>query len=187
MTPSSNDCTVWQTPWECDWVSPRHQLTCDCCCMCGKTVRTISNLNNWRVVSCPILNYWRQSCEDHHSKKFGSIILLLLFFAYLCEHGLMKGSMFLSLCINEPTQCNEYVYLQCKLLQWDGPKQDGHTCNQFLNIAKKMLILLKAIIHLHKKISKKKSSWCRDGSMHECTGWQSTQTRSAMHTVICTP
>ena len=34
---------------------------------------------------------------------------------------------------------------------------------------------------LHKKISKKKSSWCRDISMHECTGWQSTQTRSAMY------
>ena len=30
---------------------------------------------------------------------------------------------------------------------------------------------------------KKKSSWCRDGSMHECTGCQSTQTRSAMHTL----
>ena len=34
---------------------------------------------------------------------------------------------------------------------------------------------------LHKKISKKKSSPCRDGSMHECTGWQSTKTRRAMH------
>ena len=25
-----------------------------------------------------------------------------------------------------------------------------------------------------------------DGLMHECTGWQSTKTRSAMHIVICT-
>ena len=39
---------------------------------------------------------------------------------------------------------------------------------------------------LHKNISKKKSSPCMGGSMHECTGWQSTK-RGAMHTVICTP
>ena len=34
---------------------------------------------------------------------------------------------------------------------------------------------------LHKKISKKKSTPCSDGSVYECTGWQSTKTRSAMH------
>ena len=37
------------------------------------------------------------------------------------------------------------------------------------------LQLTVSINYLHKKISKKKSSRCRDGWMHECTGWQSTK------------
>ena len=45
----------------------------------------------------------------------------------------------------------------------------GHTRHKFITTS------------LHKKISKKKSNPCRDGSMHECTGWQSTKTRHAMH------
>ena len=51
--------------------------------------------------------------------------------------------------------------------------------------ASKILYMLNE--SLHKKTSKKKSTPCRDGSVHECTGWQSTKTRSAMRTVICTP
>ena len=35
------------------------------------------------------------------------------------------------------------------------------------------------ISHLPKKISK--STPCKDGSMHECTGWQSTKTRHSCH------
>ena len=43
-------------------------------------------------------------------------------------------------------------------------------------------VLLNHNNNLLKRTSKNISSWCRDVSMHECTGWQSTQ-RSAMHTV----
>ena len=50
------------------------------------------------------------------------------------------------------------------------------------------IIIKKDQKQVSKKISKKKSSPCRDGPMHECTGWQSTKTQCRhMHSIICDP